>query len=170
ACEDCAVRATAFSASIPTAKDLFRARVPYIISPRCRRLIAISDVRSKRQYCTTNPGVVLTSRDVFEQCPAFRVAGAFSRTQLNLRAKALKFEKIGIGEYLKIASEIGIQCAGCYRSGLNKYRAIKKISAPTCRVVDTSHLLRKTTCGIHLLLQLNIFRPQNPSRIRKIGK
>ena len=107
-------------------------------------------------------------RDILKQCPAFRVTGAFSGAQLNLRAKALKFKKIGISEYLKIASEIGIRGAGHYGSSLQKHSSVPEICAPTCRVVDAGHLLRKAARGICLLLQLNIFRPENPSRIGKI--
>jgi hypothetical protein len=55
----------------------------------------------------------------------------FSRLELDHRTQRLQFEKISVGEYLKIASEIGVL------SPMDNYRTLKEkvlvpvISAPT---------------------------------------
>src|SRR5437764_2369835 len=93
-----------------------------------------------------------------------------SRMQVDQRTKGLQFEKVKIGEDLKIAAEIWIAGARDNGGTFHKEITLAEISSPTGGVVNATHLLFESALGMGQMPQLNVARAHHPARVGKIGK
>src|SRR6266581_7103633 len=130
----------------------------------------MSSAHRQRKNRRINPVIVLSAGHIGEKPPTLYMFHHFSRLDFDQRPKGLQLEKVGVGEDLEIAAEIGIAGVRDNRSTFHKQIPLPEISSPTGRVVNASHLFFETTLRIRQLPQLNIGRAEHPASVGKIGK
>src|ERR1700751_6208698 len=110
--------------------------------------------RDQRQHNRSDPVLVVAARHVAEKLPGFCMRRVLPGVQQNSWSESLQFEKIEIGEDLKIAAKVRVNCCRNERSAFEEQSTFRIISTPSCGVRNARHLLREMVaplCSLHQL-------------------